>query len=226
MRYRMGIDIGGTFTDVVLEDLEQGTIQLGKVLTTPEDPAVAVIDATKQILARGGAAAADVLVVIHGTTLATNAVIERKGATTGLLTTDGFIDVLAIGRESRYDHYDLQLEAPEPLVPRSRRRGVVERIDRDGAVARSIDRKQLAAQVDTLRKAGVASIAVCYLHSFKTPAHERATADHIATVAPDILVSCSSDVSPELREYERTSTTVINAYLQPAVERYLERLEN
>ena len=226
MRYRMGIDIGGTFTDVVLEDLRQGTIQLGKLLTTPEDPAAAVIDATKQILAKAGAAAADVLVVIHGTTLATNAVIERKGATTGLLTTDGFIDVLAIGRESRYDHYDLQLEPPEPLVPRSRRCGVVERIDRDGAVVRSIDPRQLSAQVDNLRKAGVASIAVCYLHSFKNPAHERATANHIAMVAPDILVSSSSDVSPELREYERTSTTVINAYLQPIMERYLERLEN
>ena len=225
MQYRLGVDIGGTFTDFVLEDTATGTLRVGKVLTTPGDPGDAVVEGIRRLLGEAGIRAEDVGVVIHGTTLATNAVIERKGARTGLLTTAGFIDVLAIGRESRYDHYNLQLELPEPLVARPLRRGVNERTDRDGHVVTPLDLGQLADEVTSLRAAGVESIAVAYLHAYKSPAHERATADYIAAAAPEVAVSLSSEVAPEIREYERTSTTVINAYLQPVVERYLERLE-
>jgi N-methylhydantoinase A len=223
-RYRVGVDIGGTFTDFVLEDVERGTLRLGKTLTTA-DPSEAVIQGLGRLLAQAGLAARDLSVLVHGTTLATNAVIERKGARTGLLTTQGFVDVLAIGRESRYDYYNLQLELPEPLVPRVQRRGVRERVDRDGNVLTPLDRGSLAREVDALLQAGVESIAVCYLHAYRNPAHELESAAYISTIAPSVSVSCSSDVSPELREYERTSTTVINAYLQPIVERYLQRLD-
>ena len=224
-RYRIGVDIGGTFTDFVMEDIERGTLTLGKTLTTPADPSDAVIEGLERLLGEAGISAGEIAVLVHGTTLATNAVIERTGARTGLLTTAGFVDVLAIGRESRYDYYDLQLELPEPLVPRPLRRGVIERIDRDGTIVTPLDRASLAREVDALLAAGVESIAVAYLHSYRNVAHERETAAHIARVAPQVSVSCSCDVSPEIREFERTSTTVINAYLQPIVERYLRRLD-
>ncbi len=222
--YGLGVDIGGTFTDFVLEDTETGTLHLGKTLSTPADPSDGVISGLERLLAKSGVAATEIDVVVHGTTLATNAVIERKGARTGLLTTAGFVDVLAIGREARYDHYDLQLELSEPLVPRGLRRGVAERVDRDGTVVKPLDTAQLATEVAVLRPAGVESIAVCYLHAYKNAAHERLTADHLAVAVPKLTVSCSSEIAPEIREYERTSTMVINAYLQPVVERYLERL--
>jgi N-methylhydantoinase A len=225
-QFRVGVDIGGTFTDFVLEDVERGTLRLGKTLTTPADPSEAVIRGLERLLAEADLSARDISVLVHGTTLATNAVIERKGARTGLLTTHGFVDVLAIGRESRYDYYNLQLELPEPLVPRTLRRGVRERIDRNGSVLTPLDRDSLAREVDALLKGGVESIAICYLHAYRNPGHERECAEYIAKLAPSVAVSCSSEVSPELREYERTSTTVINAYLQPIVERYLQRLDN
>lgn len=224
-RYRMGVDIGGTFTDFVLEDVERGTLKLGKTLTTPADPSQAVIQGFEHLLKEVGLGAGDIGVLVHGTTLATNAVIERKGARTGLLTTAGFVDVLAIGRESRYDYYDLQLELPEPLVPRKLRRGVRERVDRDGNVVTALDRDSLAREVDALLRERVDSIAISYLHSYRNPAHERETAAYIASVSPSVTVSCSSEISAELREYERTSTVVLNAYLQPIMEHYLKRLE-
>ena len=224
MHYRLGVDIGGTFTDFVLEDIANGTLRHAKVLTTPGDPSDAVIEGIEKLLSAAGASAADVDVVIHGTTLATNAVIERKGARTGLLTTAGFVDVLAIGRESRYDHYDLQLELPEPLVARSFRRGVAERIDSAGDIVIPLDINQLQDELDQFRAAGIESIAVVYLHAYRNAVHERTTAELIAAVSADFTVSLSADVAPEIREYERTSTTVVNAYLQPVIERYLERL--
>jgi N-methylhydantoinase A/oxoprolinase/acetone carboxylase beta subunit len=226
MPFRLGVDIGGTFTDFVLEDVATGTLYLGKTLTTPRDPAAAVVAGIRRLLADHGVPAGAIAAVIHGTTLATNAVIERQGARTGLLTTAGFTDVLAIAREARYDHYDLQLQPPEPLVPRERRRGVVERIASDGAVVTPIAAESVAREAATLVADGCESIAVAYLHAYKNPAHERATAAALATAAPGVAVSLSSDVAPELREYERTSTTVLNAYLQPVLERYLEALEN
>ena len=223
-RYRIGVDIGGTFTDFVLEDTVASSLKLGKVLTTPSDPSDAVMEGLGLLLDASKISANDVSVVVHGTTLATNAVIERTGANTGLLTTAGFRDVLAIGRESRYDYYDLQIELPEPLVPRPLRRGVIERADRDGNILTALDKESLKREVDALLTAGVESIAVCYLHSYRNPRHEHETAEYIAAVAPHVLVSCSCDISPEIREFERTSTTVINAYLQPIVERYVLRL--
>ena len=223
-RYRIGVDIGGTFTDFVLEDTERATLRLGKTLTTPADPSDAVIEGLERILREAGISARDVGVLVHGTTLATNAVIERTGARTGLLTTAGFTDVLAIGRESRYDYYDLHLDLPEPLVPRQLRRGVRERVDRDGNIVVPLEADSLSAEVKALVDAGVESIAIAFLHSYRNPRHERESAAYIARIAPRISVSCSCDVSPEVREYERTSTTVINAYLQPIVERYLQRL--
>jgi N-methylhydantoinase A/oxoprolinase/acetone carboxylase beta subunit len=222
--YRLGVDIGGTFTDFVLEEVGTGRLHLAKTLTTPGDPSDAVMAGLAELLARSGVAAAAISQIVHGTTLGTNAVIERTGARTGLLTTEGFRDVLAIGREARYDYYDLQLELPQTLVPRPLRLGVAERMDRDGKVVAALDREQLAAAVAALRQAGVASIAICYLHAHKNGAHEAETAAHIAAVAPEIYVSLSSQVAPEIREYERTSTTVINAYLQPLMDRYLARL--
>ena len=224
MNYRVGVDIGGTFTDVVLEDVATGMLRIGKVLTSLSDPSIAVIEGIVRLLGEADVATEEVDVVIHGTTLATNAVIERTGALTALLTTEGFIEVLAIARESRYDHYDLQLEFPKPLVARALRCGVAERIDRDGNIMRPLDIDQLGDALTQLRAAGVESIAVVYLHAYKNAVHERATASYISTIDPELPVSLSSEVAPEIREYERTSTTVINAYLQPIVERYLERL--
>jgi N-methylhydantoinase A len=222
--YRLGVDIGGTFTDFVLEDAATGQLYLGKTLTTPAEPADGVIKGLQELLAKTGIAASSIGLVVHGTTLGTNAVIERTGAKTGLLTTDGFIDVLTIAREARYDAYDLQIELPEPLVKRTWRRGVKERMNSTGTVVTPLDRDQLKQEIETLRDAGVESIAVCYLHAHKSGAHERETADLIAAIAPHIAVSLSHEVAPEIREYERTSTTVINAYLQPIMERYLTRL--
>ena len=222
--YRLGVDIGGTFTDFVLEEVGTGTLHLGKTLTTPSDPSDAVIYGLRSLLATTGIAASKIGLVVHGTTLGTNAVIERTGARTGLLTTAGFIDILTIAREARYDHYDLQLELPKPLVKRSWRRGITERIDSDGKVRTPLDREQVLHEIAILRDAGVESIAICYLHAHKNGEHEAATAALIKEVAPGLAVSCSHEVAPEIREYERTSTTVINAYLQPIVERYLVRL--
>jgi N-methylhydantoinase A len=222
--YRLGVDIGGTFTDFVLEDVSSGKLHLGKTLTTPSDPSDAVINGLQSLLAGTGVKAEDIGLVVHGTTLGTNAVIERTGAKTGLLTTKGFIDVLPIAREARYDHYDLQIELPKPLVRRSWRRGINERLNAAGEVHTPLDREEVKKEIAFLRDQGVESIAVCYLHGHKNGEHEAATADLIREIAPGISISCSYQVAPEIREYERSSTTVINAYLQPIMERYLLRL--
>ncbi len=222
--YRLGVDIGGTFTDFVLEEVGTGRLFLGKTLTTPTDPSDAVIDGLADMLASSGVPAAGITQIVHGTTLGTNAVIERTGAVTGLLTTEGFRDVLAIRREARYDYYDLQLELPQTLVPRPLRRDVTQRTGSDGQAVTPLDTDSLATEVAALREAGVASIAICYLHAHKNGAHEAETAAYIQKIAPEIYVSLSSEVAPEIREYERTSTTVINAYLQPLMDRYLARL--
>jgi N-methylhydantoinase A len=163
--------------------------------------------------------------VIHGTTLATNAVIERKGARTALLTTDGFRDVLALGNESRYDQYDLNIELPQPLVPRRWRVTVPERLDNEGKVLRPLDENAVRRQLAFLRDEGIESLAIGFLHSFVNPAHERRAAAIVREVWPDLPVSLSSEVSPEMREWERFSTTVANAYVQPKMASYLHRLE-
>ena len=223
-RYRAGVDIGGTFTDLILIDDSTGEMTVGKVLTTPGDPSSAVADVLSEALSRTGASPGAVRHVIHGTTLVTNAVIERKGARTALLTTRGFRDAYEIAREHRYDLYDLFLEMPTPLVPRYLRLEVDERVYADGSVARGPDTDAVARLVAELRDKGIEAIAVCFVHSYANPSHEQLVGDIIREIAPDIRVSLSSDVVPEIREYERTSTTVVNVYVQGLVEDYLAEL--
>jgi N-methylhydantoinase A len=219
---RLAVDIGGTFTDLALEhDSRLTTI---KVLTTPTTPEQGVMAGVRDILQTSGVAAADIAIVIHGTTLATNAVIERKGARTALLTTQGFRDVIAMGNESRYDQYDLNIVLPEPLVPRYLRLPLPERLDNEGNVLLPLDIAAVRALIPTLQRERVESIAVGLLHAFVNPAHERRVRDILAEELPDIPVSLSSEVSPEMREWERFSTTVANAYVQPLMARYLREL--
>ncbi len=220
---RLAVDIGGTFTDVVLEC--GGRRYTTKLLTTPEAPERGVLDGMARILGSAGMAPAEVALVVHGTTLATNAIIERKGARTAFITTEGFRDVLALRNESRYDQYNLDIELPEPLVPRHLRFTVAERLDRAGRVLRPLDEDGVRALVPALRRENVESIAIGFLHGFVNPAHERRAAALIAEALPDIPLSLASEVAPEMREWERFSTTVANAYVQPAIARYLRRLE-
>ncbi len=219
---RLAVDIGGTFTDLALE--HPGGRTTIKVLTTPSAPEQGVMIGVRQILAAAGLQPADIAILIHGTTLATNAIIERKGARTALLTTEGFRDVLAMGNESRYDQYDLNIVLPEPLVPRYLRLPVAERLDNEGTVLRPLDEAAVRAWAPLLRREQVESIAVGFLHSFVNPVHERRARDILAAELPDVPVTLSSDVSPEMREWERFSTASANAYVQPLMARYLTRL--
>jgi N-methylhydantoinase A len=219
---RLAVDIGGTFTDLALE--HGGKRNTIKVLTTPAGPEQGVMAGVREILNSSGVAAVDIGIVIHGTTLATNAVIERKGARTALLTTQGFRDVIAMGNESRYDQYDLNIVLPEPLVPRHLRLPVPERLDNEGKVLLPLDDSAVRALVPMLRNEHVESIAVGLLHAFVNATHERRVRDMLAAELPDVPVSLSSEVSPEMREWERFSTTVANAYVQPLMARYLRGL--
>jgi N-methylhydantoinase A len=225
---RLAVDIGGTFTDLAIErsDGEHTQRWTTKVLTTPHAPEQGVLDGVQAVLAKAGLAAGDIALVIHGTTLATNAVIERKGARTALLTTEGFRDVLALGNESRYDQYDLNIELPQPLVPRRWRVAVRERLDNEGKVLRPLDEESVRAQLRFLRDEGIESLAIGFLHSFVNPAHERRAAAIVRQEWPELPVSLSSEVSPEMREWERFSTTVANAYVQPRMASYLHRLQD
>ena len=224
---RLAVDIGGTFTDFALEHASLqhlGGRVTAKVLTTPAEPERGVLEGTQAILRQARLAASDIGILVHGTTLATNAIIERKGARTALVTTEGFRDVLAMGNESRYDQYDLNITLPQPLVPRHLRLPVPERLDNEGAVLLPLDDHAVQALVPVLRQEGVQSIAVGFLHSFVNPAHERRTRDILQAALPDIPVSLSCEVSPEMREWERFSTTAANAYVQPLISGYLKRL--
>ena len=220
---RLAVDIGGTFTDLALE--HDGKRSTAKVLTTPAEPERAVMDGVAAIIRAAGIAPGDIRIIIHGTTLATNAIIERKGARTALITTEGFRDVLAMGNESRYDQYDLDILLPEPLVPRHLRLPVPERLDRDGNVLLPLDERALRDLVPALTREGVESVAIGFLHGYVNPAHERRARDIIAEALPALPISLSSEVSPEMREWERFSTTAANAYVQPLMARYLRRLE-
>ena len=224
MTARLAVDIGGTFTDLAIE--RDGERWTAKVLTTPQAPELGVLEGVRVVLGRAGLQPADIVLVIHGTTLATNAVIERKGARTALLTTDGFRDVIALGNESRYDQYDLNIELPQPLVPRRWRVTVPERLDNEGHVLRPLDEAAVRRQLAFLREEGIESLAIGFLHSFVNPAHERRAAAIVRQVWPELPVSLSSEVSPEMREWERFSTTVANAYVQPRMASYLHRLED
>jgi N-methylhydantoinase A len=219
---RLAVDIGGTFTDLALE--HDGKLTTIKVLTTSAAPERGVMAGVHEILGSSGATAGNIGIVIHGTTLATNLVIERKGARTALLTTQGFRDVIAMGNESRYDQYDLNIVLPEPLVPRHLRLPVPERLDNEGNVLLPLDLAAVRDLVPLLQRERVESIAIGLLHAFVNPTHERRVRDVLAEQLPDIPVSLSSDVSPEMREWERFSTTVANAYVQPLMARYLRGL--
>jgi N-methylhydantoinase A len=220
---RLAVDIGGTFTDLALE--HAGELTTAKVLTTPDAPERGVMTGVALILGKAGLRPADIALVIHGTTLATNAVIERKGARTALITTEGFRDVLALGNESRYDQYDLNIVLPEPLAPRHLRFTVRERLDNEGRVLMPLDERGVRDLAPALRREQVESVAVGFIHGFVNPVHERRVAGILAELLPDVPVSLASDVSPEMREWERFSTTVANAYVQPLIARYLRRLE-
>jgi len=231
--FRVGVDIGGTFTDLLLIGAD-GRAVIGKTLTTPGDPSLAVETALRKALGDGSTGlttdgstsltANGHGTLVHGTTLVTNAIIERKGAPTALLTTAGFRDALEIGRENRYELYDLNLEFPKPLAPRYLRFDVPERIASDGGVLVPLDESFVRRLVAELRDKRIRAIAVCYLNSFRNPAHERRTAEIIKEIAPEIRVSLSSEVVAEIREYQRASTTVANVYVQERVANYLEEL--
>jgi len=219
---RLAVDIGGTFTDVALERGEQRWTL--KTLTTPKAPAEGVILGIRQTLAEAGIGAGEIGLAIHGTTLATNAIIERKGAVTALITTEGFRDVLDIGYETRFDQYDLMLEKPKPLVPRERRLVVKERVDVRGRVLTALDEASVFALLPALEKADVESVAIGFMHAYANPDHERRVADILKAERPDLWVTLSSEVCPEIREYERFTTTSANAYVQPKMAAYLGSL--
>jgi N-methylhydantoinase A/oxoprolinase/acetone carboxylase beta subunit len=224
--YQIGIDIGGTFTDVVIFNPDTGRLTAGKMLTSSDRPAQAVIEVIGWMLVKEGITAREIGKAIHGTTLVTNLIIERKGAKTGLLTTDGFRDALEIARETRYDIYDIFLELPKPLVPRRRRIEIAERLDNNGRVLIPLARQEADRAVNELFSRGVEAVAISLLHSFRNPAHEQMLRDTILAKHPGIPVTISSDVVAEVREYERTSTTVANAYAMPMVRQYLTELES
>jgi N-methylhydantoinase A len=222
--YRVGVDIGGTFTDLTLADAD-GIVAIGKTLTTPDEPARAIEEVIRAALADSGVAASDLERIIHGTTLVTNAIIERKGASTALLATAGFRDAIEIGRERRYELYDLMIELPRPLVPRHLRFDVPERTLADGEIEQPLDIEFVERLAGELRDAGIEAVAIAFLHAYANPTNERAARDVIARVAPEIRVALSSDVVPEIREFERTSTTIASVYVQDRVDTYLSDLE-
>lgn len=220
---RMGVDIGGTFTDVVIEI--EGKQFSTKVLTTYIAPENAIIDGLHQVCAKAGVTPSDIGQIIHGTTLATNALIERRGAKTALITTEGFRDVIEMRTESRFEQYDLNLTLPEPLIPRQSRFTISERVDATGGVLIDLDRAEVEAVADQINAAGYKSIAVGLIHSYLNPDHERMVRDVLAEKLPDVMVSLSSEVSPQMREYERFNTVVANAYIKPLMKSYLGRLK-
>ena len=220
---RLAVDVGGTFTDIVLKTPETQTTV--KVLTTTSSPEEAVIAGAKEVFASAGIDPVSVDLVLHGTTLATNAILERKGAVTALITTEGFRDVLEIGYETRYDQYNVFLEKVTPLIPRDRRLCLSERIDINGHVILKLNELAIPELVHNLEAAGVESIAIGFLHAYANPAHEQTVGLKLGDLMPDIPITLSSEVCPEIREFERLSTAAANAYVRPAMEGYLSRLE-
>ena len=220
---RIGVDIGGTFTDIVLE---RGPERISaKVLTTPDAPEVGVREGLTQAMEACGVSPGEVALVIHGTTLATNALIERKGARTALVTTEGFRDSIEMGTESRFEQYDIDMEKPVPLVPRQWRFPVPERLNAAGDPILTLDEAAVEATAARLAAEGIESAAIGLLHSYVNPAHERRVRAILQAALPQLAVTLSSEVAPEMREYERFSTACANAYVQPVMARYLRNLE-
>lgn len=220
---RLSVDVGGTFTDIVVE--RGGELISTKVLTTPDAPERAIIEGSGALLAEAGLSFADIGLVLHGTTLATNAVIERKGARTALIATDGFRDVIEIADESRYDQYDLFIDKPAGLVPRRLRFTVPERLDVHGAVRLPLDEAAVVKVAKEIARQKIQAVAVALIHSYVNPAHEQRVGEIVAKYCPGIAITLSSQVCPEMREYERTSTAIANAYVQPLMAGYLGRLQ-
>jgi N-methylhydantoinase A len=224
--YRLGCDIGGTFTDVVLLNTKTHELTVGKVLTTPEDPSVGALRGIQEVLAaRGVNPRSELADIIHGTTLVINAIINRTGARTALLVTEGFRDFLEIGRGGRWDNYDMYIEMPRHLVPRRHRKGIRERIHRDGRIIVEFDETQAESTVRELLGEGIEAFAVCFLHSFRNPVHEKKMKEVIHRIEPSVQVTLSSELIPEIREYERASTTVANAYTLPNMKRYISKFQ-
>ena len=221
---RLAIDIGGTFTDIVLED--KTNLLTKKVLTSTSQPEVAVIEGVEELLQENKIKSSDIKMIIHGTTLATNAVIERKGAKTCFITTEGFRDVLDIGYESRFDQYDILIEKTMSLVPRKHRYIIEERTDINGSIIKPINAKKFQGLVDTIKKEKFESIGIGFLHSYANSKNENDLKEFLLKHLPDVEVSISSDVCPEIREYERFTTTVVNSYIKPLMSRYLKKLES
>jgi N-methylhydantoinase A len=221
---RLAIDIGGTFTDIVLED--KTNLLTKKVLTSTSQPEVAVIEGVEELLQENKIKSSDIKMIIHGTTLATNAVIERKGAKTCFITTEGFRDVLDIGYESRFDQYDILIEKTMSLVPRKYRYVIEERTDINGSIIKPINAKKFQSLVDTIKKEKFESIGIGFLHSYANSKNENDLKEFLLKHLPDVEVSISSDVCPEIREYERFTTTVVNSYIKPLMSRYLKKLES
>jgi N-methylhydantoinase A len=222
---RLGVDIGGTFTDAVLIDESDGAIRIDKVLTTPVDPSCGFIDVTRRLVQRGRVDPGALPAIIHATTVATNALLERKGADTALLVTEGFRDILEIARQVRYELYNLQTDKPPPLVSRQRCLEIRERMDHRGTVLCPLEANDVVRAAERLKSLQIPSIAVCFLHAYQNPVHEQRAAEIIRTIYPEALISLSSDIAPEIREYWRASTTVTNAYVRPLVQRYVENVE-
>ena len=225
-KYRLGFDVGGTFTDAMIINEETGEIRIGKVPSTPKDPSIGFLDAVDTILKENNIEAQDVTYVVHGTTVATNAIIEGKMAATGFITTEGFRDMLEIQRQIRPSLYDLQFEKPQPLVPRYLCFGIPERMDFQGNILTKLDTDSVRDVARQLKKEGVESIAVCYLHAYINNEHEARTEALLKEEFPEAIISLSSEVAPEFREYLRASTTVINAAVRPIVSRYLTSIES
>ena len=226
MAYRIGSDIGGTFTDLILASEDGQTFQVGKVLTTPDRPDDAVVAGIQAVVGASGVPAAQVSHVLHGTTLFTNALIERTGARTALVTTKGFRDAIEIAREHRYDMYDLYMQRPRPIAPRHLRFELDERVLVDGSVRHAVDPAEVWRLADRLRTERIEAVGVCLLHAYANPAHERLVGTILREALPDTAVTLSSEVVPEIREYERTSTTLANVYVQRLAQQYLERLRD
>jgi N-methylhydantoinase A len=224
--YRIGVDVGGTFTDFVMLDARNGSVAYYKRSSTPHDPSEAIAAGLAEFLSRENASAGDVSFLGHGTTVATNMIIERRGVETGLLTTKGFRDVLAIGRQARPGLYDYRVRKPDPLVQRRNRLEVTERLAANGDVLTPVEEREIADKVRQLKAAGVESIAICFLHSYRNSAHERVARRVVEDIFPGAYVSISSQVLPEFREYERTSTTVLNAYIGPKMRGYTRELRD
>jgi N-methylhydantoinase A len=226
MTYRIGVDVGGTFTDLSLYDVATGRLEFAKTPSTPADQAIGVAEGVRQLVERLHMSATEISFFIHGTTVATNTLLERRGARTALIVTAGFRDVLQIGRQERPHLYDWRVRRPEPLVPRRLRFEVRERVLYTGEVLTPLDKEDLESVLGRLREADVQAVAICLLHSYANPAHERAVGEAVRQALPHLSLSLSHEVLPEFKEYERMSTTTINAYVAPVMGRYLSRLEH